>query len=109
VPDAVRDLFGRDVILGIRPESIRLDASPTSLFGLATCQAAIEASEPLGFETWVYLKAGPMVFTARGNPAQSFQPGSTLPVGFDRDQLVVFDRSSGARLFCFSSPEPGAN
>ncbi|MEX2744044.1 ABC transporter ATP-binding protein [Rhizobium mongolense] len=81
---------GRDLIYGLRPEYIALDAN-----GLP---AEIVVIEPTGYETQLIVRFGgadvSCVFRERVNA----RPGETLRVSIDASHVHLFDAESGQRL-----------
>ncbi|MBP2448477.1 ABC transporter ATP-binding protein [Rhizobium leguminosarum] len=82
--------IGRDLVYGLRPEYILLDAN-----GLP---GEIVVIEPTGYETHLTLKLGgsdvSCVFRERVNA----RPGEILRVGIDAAHVHLFDAESGQRL-----------
>ncbi len=78
-----------DVILGVRPEHIRLDGQ-----GLA---GRVDQVEPMGRET-LYLVETPMggVRALEGGAGVRFAVGDPVRIGFRPEDSVLFDRESGA-------------
>jgi multiple sugar transport system ATP-binding protein len=90
-----RNHADRPVVLGIRPEAVRLATSPEPG---RTREATVILAEPLGAETWLHLRAGTTSFTARVAPAARYHPGQQLLVGFDLEQAHLFDATSGQAI-----------
>ena len=84
---------GQAVILGIRPEDLRLDAP-----GATGVRAQVEEIEPLGSETLVSLDAAGVVLTARLEGAATVQRGAAVTVTVAPQALHWFDGSSEVRL-----------
>ncbi|MBB3644169.1 multiple sugar transport system ATP-binding protein [Rhizobium sp. BK619] len=84
------EAIGRDLVYGLRPEYILLDAN-----GLP---GEIVVIEPTGYETHLTLKLGgsdvSCVFRERVNA----RPGEILRVGIDAAHVHLFDAESGRRL-----------
>ncbi|MCX6021751.1 MAG: ATP-binding cassette domain-containing protein, partial [Chloroflexi bacterium] len=83
---------GGRVILGIRPEHLRLAHAE------GAGEAVIEVVEPLGSETLVTVRIGDTEATARIMGAAPFRMGEAVTVQFDHDYLHVFDADSGVNL-----------
>jgi|UniRef100_A0A7V3PSV4 multiple sugar transport system ATP-binding protein len=79
------------VVLGVRPEHIRIDDAGTVL-------ATVEVNEQLGNEVLVYLKIGTENCIMRTAPAQSLKPGNQVRLSFDRENIHLFDQESELRL-----------
>jgi len=100
LPAAAMDaLAGRDVVLGIRPEDVRLGADADAARGAdARVELELDAAEPMGNETIVYLRAGADEIVARVPPAALPAPGERVTASFDLARLHVFDAETGAVL-----------
>lgn len=94
---------GRPVIVGIRPEGLRLagDTSANTMSGV------VEVVEHLGNEQFVYLRLPGAIFSEAAEtqgsvarlPADArVQAGQTLAVAVDADALHVFDPTTTNRL-----------
>jgi multiple sugar transport system ATP-binding protein len=92
LPDALPTaLKGRDVVLGVRAEHIKLGAD-----GLP---GRVELIEPLGSGTLVFFDFGgaaPLV--AAVEPETGLAPGDSVRFGFDAARLHLFDAATGHRL-----------
>src|SRR5881296_2706977 len=75
---------GRRMILGIRPEDLRLDPH-------GDVQLRLDLVEPLGQEVLVCARAGGHELTARLAPGAAVQPGQEVRLGFDPQGVHFFD------------------
>ncbi len=89
---------GDSVVVGLRPEEIRPCPAGAGADGLPTFQGLIELIEPLGSETHVAIRVGEETLTCRFPPRSGAEPGATINVQFDPQQMKVFDAASGMRL-----------
>ncbi len=90
---------GRSVILGVRPEAIRLGAKPVRPSGSEpTGRAQIEVVEPLGHETIIYVSMGCYSLAVRSGSAEGLAIGDLLPVHFDQSKLQLFDKEAEQTL-----------
>jgi sn-glycerol 3-phosphate transport system ATP-binding protein len=81
------------LILGVRPESIRVVAqSATALRG------TVKNAEFMGAETFLYADtaAGPLIARISGRILR--EPGEQISLEWNRSDAVLFDQESGARL-----------
>jgi len=91
LPDEVRYPEGREAVLGIRAEHVRL--------GEGTRRARVTLTEPLGEGTLVFFDfGGEMPVVARVDPERFLAPGDDIVFGFDPAGFHLFDGDSGARL-----------
>ena len=88
--DPPAELLDRELVLGIRPEHMRLEGG-----GL---RAGVEVLEPLGNETLLYFRSGesPLVVRAAGHVAA--QVDQEVDLALDGAHIHLFDAASGANL-----------
>ncbi|MBY5360998.1 sn-glycerol-3-phosphate ABC transporter ATP-binding protein UgpC [Rhizobium leguminosarum] len=84
------DAIGRDLVYGLRPEYILLDAN-----GLP---GEIVVIEPTGYETHLILRLGGSDLSCVFRERVSARPGETLRVAIDAAHVHLFDAESGRRL-----------
>jgi multiple sugar transport system ATP-binding protein len=82
--------MGRDLVYGLRPEYILLDAN-----GLP---GEIVVIEPTGYETHLILRLGGSDLSCVFRERVSARPGETLRVAIDAAHVHLFDAESGRRL-----------
>ncbi len=84
----------KDVVIGIRPESISLEQRPDA----AAIDAAVELREMLGAEVLLHLRseAGPL--TVRAEAHTSAREGENLRVWIDENSVHLFDATTEQRL-----------
>ncbi|MCM3790303.1 sn-glycerol-3-phosphate ABC transporter ATP-binding protein UgpC [Domibacillus indicus] len=82
----------KDIILGIRPESIytNLDKSPAG----PVVDVKIEVAELLGAETLVYSSIGGTNFVARLGADIAVKSGEIMPLVLDMEKVYFFDSNS---------------
>jgi multiple sugar transport system ATP-binding protein len=78
----------RDVVLGIRPEHVRLRSRETH------GQLTLDLVEPMGSELIVYLRSAAHEIVARTPPCTLPAAGSAVDVAFDLDRVHFFDPAS---------------
>ena len=82
---------GEKVVLGVRPEDIA-DARSASDGGAPHCGSAqLEVSEPMGAETYLYLRSGAESFVARVKSGDSYTVNQNVDLCFDVDKAHLFD------------------
>jgi multiple sugar transport system ATP-binding protein len=84
----------RELILGVRPEDLRLLDSSTD----AAIDARLEVIEPVGNEVFLNLRYGSQALVARTPPRTLPELGSTLHFGFAWERLHFFDPQQGLRI-----------
>ncbi len=94
---AITALGRRDVVVGIRPEDLRLasDAPPSYSTRL---QGIVDVVEPLGSETYVVLTIAGQTVTARFPPRVSVSSGDAVDVALTPGHLHVFDAHTGTNV-----------
>ena len=90
---------GRDCLLGVRPEDVRVDASGDDAFG-----ATVYTSEPLGGETVVDLQVGHTLVKALAPPSVGAVPDATVKVALDAARLHVFTNEGETVLSAAGEP-----
>jgi len=93
---ATRDMAGRPVILGIRPEHLRL-ARPDGK-RVAPVRGRVEVAEPMGSEVIAYLRVGPHMLAAKTRPDAHPAPGSEVEMFVEIDSIKLFDPDTGENL-----------
>jgi multiple sugar transport system ATP-binding protein len=94
----------KKVVLGVRPEQLTVrelrDAAPRAEAapGIASIEANVVASEPLGPETILYLEAAGAALRARVPGFGARAPGAQVALDFDPMASLWFDAQSGARI-----------
>ncbi len=83
-----------NVVLGIRPEHISVEASGDSVENIAL----VEVAELLGAETNLFLNMGADTFIARVNPALGIKVNDKVKVQFDLGKLHLFDKETEKAL-----------
>ena len=95
--DRLRDLAGRPVILGLRPEHLRPCAPGEGRPG-AVIRAMVEVVEPMGSEINLYLNAKGVVLNARVHLDREPDVGAPYALDADMGAAHFFDADSGNTL-----------
>jgi multiple sugar transport system ATP-binding protein len=97
VPDdwrrTVEPLSGREITLGIRPESVTLAADEAGQL-----RSVIEVVEPMGSETYLNLRIGEQRAVIRVAPELKVVPEQMLSLTADPGKIHLFDAASGVAL-----------
>jgi len=90
---------GKDVILGLRPETIT-DAGLVDPQARATAhiEAEVTMIEPTGSDTFVTGRLDGATFTARTRSDAHVELGQKFPFSFNLDKAVVFDPQTTSRI-----------
>jgi multiple sugar transport system ATP-binding protein len=90
---------GKDVILGIRPESLSVNTgNHDHLPDAWKVNALVDFVEPLGSETYLHVKIQDIAFQARTKGTTTITEGDTVPLVFDLERMHLFDGTSKQRL-----------
>ena len=84
---------GKEILLGIRPESVLIDDSNEGIL------AKVEVTEMLGSETYLYLNANGNNIIARVDPSIKASVGEEIRIKFITDKIHIFDRESEKAIF----------
>ncbi|WP_329742214.1 sn-glycerol-3-phosphate ABC transporter ATP-binding protein UgpC [Dyella sp. A6] len=85
----------RQVVVGIRPEDLRLLAGDDPGMALA---ARLEVVEPVGNEVFLNLRHGELALVARTPPGTACAACDTVRLGLDPQRLHFFDPHDGTRI-----------
>ncbi|MFJ5771878.1 ABC transporter ATP-binding protein [Psychrobacillus sp. NPDC093180] len=90
--------FGKEIILGIRPEDIYTDTKDISAHVHSTFQATIDVAELMGAETYLYSTLNGSEFIARIESNSTIQPLDTISLAFDMEKAHFFDANTENRI-----------
>ena len=85
---------GQRLILGIRPERMRVSRRVTEANG-SNIEAVVKAVEAIGAETFLYLERGKQSLVARVNGEERARVKEKLAVSFDFSGAQFFDPTNG--------------
>jgi multiple sugar transport system ATP-binding protein len=88
------DYIGREVVMGIRPESMHdeeafLESMPDSIV-----KADVEVVEMLGSETYLHMFIEGVSCTARVSPRTKTRSGDTVSIAIDTNRIHLFDKDT---------------
>ena len=91
--------FGRDVVLGLRPEKISdsIDSGAAAQ-AVTNISAAIEIVEPTGPDTLVVIRLNGKETVCRVHPRNAKGSGESIELGIDTSHCVVFDPNTEQRI-----------
>ncbi len=93
---AARAFAGREVILGLRPESI--DDSPADGDGRHALEAHVEVTQPTGADTLAMIRLGGREAVARLRAETAARAGERHRFAVDMTKAVLFDPATERRL-----------
>lgn len=86
--------YGKEVIMGIRPENVHDEESYISTFPDSIIDASVEVTELMGAETYLYLDNEGHKFIARVNPRTTAKPFDVIKVAIDVTKIHIFDKDT---------------
>ncbi|HWB61236.1 MAG TPA: sn-glycerol-3-phosphate ABC transporter ATP-binding protein UgpC [Chthoniobacteraceae bacterium] len=90
--------IGKDIVLGVRPESIRMAETAAKVPG-SRFQAVVDLIEPMGAETNFYVQTGAHTIIARcETPADLRETGHRLQFDVDAAKAHLFDPATTDRI-----------
>ena len=94
VNEDLKDYVGKEIILGIRPESIHDEEMYLSNASTGVIDANVEITEMMGAETYLYLICEGIPLTARVSPRSTARPGDDIKVAIDPNRIHIFDKET---------------
>jgi len=86
---------GQPVVLGLRPESIRVGHE---VGGLTPHAGRLKVVEPLGAQNIVWIECGGLLMSSIVDAAWQGEPGQPVAFGFDASRASLFDAQAESRL-----------
>jgi len=94
VNDDLGHYVGKEIILGVRPESIHDEEMYLSNASTGVIDAYVELTEMMGAETYLYLLCEGVPLTARVSPRSTARPGDEIRVAIDPNRIHIFDKET---------------
>ena len=94
VNDNLASYVNREIILGVRPESIHDEEMYLSNATTGIIDANVEITEMMGAETYLYLVCEGIPLTARVSPRSTARPGDQIKVAIDPNRIHIFDKET---------------
>ena len=85
---------GKEIILGVRPESLHDEEMYLSNASTGVIDANVEITEMMGAETYLYLLCEGIPLTARVSPRSTARPGDDIKVAIDPNRIHIFDKET---------------
>ncbi|MDE5583046.1 MAG: sn-glycerol-3-phosphate ABC transporter ATP-binding protein UgpC [Ruminococcus sp.] len=94
VTSELQSYVGKEIILGVRPESIHEEEMYISnaTTGVIDCQ--VEITEMMGAEIYLYLICSGIPMTGRVNSRSTIRPGDEIRVAIDPNRIHIFDKET---------------
>ncbi len=84
----------KEIILGVRPESIYDEPAYIASATTGIIDANVEITEMMGAETYLYLVCEGIPLTARVSPSSTAKPGDDIKVAIDPNRIHIFDKET---------------
>ena len=88
------DYIGKDVVMGIRPESMHDEAVFLESMPDSIVNAKVEVVEMLGSETLLHMFIDDISCTAKVNPRTKTRSGDTVKIAIDTNRVHIFDKET---------------
>ena len=88
------DYIGKEVVMGIRPESMHDEAVFLESMPDSIVNAKVEVVEMLGSETLLHMFIGDISCTARVNPRTKTRSGDVVKIAIDTNRVHLFDKET---------------
>ncbi|MFN3318063.1 ABC transporter ATP-binding protein [Rhizobium sp. TH135] len=86
---------GRKVVLGVRPEHIKVDEES----GISELhEAVVDIEEPMGADNLLWLKHAGHTMSVRIGGTRRYAPGAKVRLGFDMEVASLFDAQTEERI-----------
>jgi multiple sugar transport system ATP-binding protein len=95
--DAVAPHVGRRLTFGLRPEHVGSPSAEAQSHP-QTIAADIEVIEPMGSETYLYMKVGDAGFIARVDPHRACSVGDKIDLAVMMDKAHLFNPETTERI-----------
>lgn len=89
--EALKYYVDKEVVLGIRPESIHDEEMFLSNAKTGIIEASVDVTEMLGAETFLYLTCEGIPLTARVSPRCTARPQDVVKLALDPNKIHLFD------------------
>ncbi len=84
------------ISLGVRPE----DISVRPVDGADSAEFIVDAVEPVGAESYLYLRSGDLRIVSRCDRSAAIQQGTKVAITLSQHKLHFFDGQTGERIIC---------
>jgi multiple sugar transport system ATP-binding protein len=92
----LREYLSKEIILGLRPEDIRLENDSKNSIEL---EVLIDVTEPMGNETFIYFEIEKNPFIARIKPIKDLKTNERIKLHIDPTSIYLFDKTTGKNIF----------
>ena len=91
---ALEEYYGKEVVIGIRPECIHDEEIFMQQFSDNVIEVDVDVTELMGAEIYLYLKAGEQNMTARVSSRSQARAGDRVKVAIESARIHIFDKDT---------------
>jgi multiple sugar transport system ATP-binding protein len=92
--ESIKTYINQKIILGIRPEDIYESSFAPGISEISEAALLVEVVEPMGNETFLYLKTGSHSLVARVSSREEPVIGKPLEISFDMSKVHFFNKET---------------
>ena len=92
--EALKEYYGKEVVLGIRPEGLTDEARNIEAFKDSVLEAYVDVTELMGAEIYLYLKIGETNLISRVSSRSQSRAGDKIQIAFDTSRIHIFDKDT---------------
>ncbi len=94
VNDELPNYVNKEIILGIRPESLHDEEMFLSNASTGVIDATVEITEMMGAETYLYLLCDNIPLIARVSPRSTARANDVIKIAMDPNRIHIFDKET---------------
>ena len=94
----ISEYIGKEITIGIRPESIYQDSEFANLSNAGIIEAKVELSELMGAGVYLYVSCGTTQFIATLPVNAAARPGTDVRLAVDCEKVYLFDIDTEERI-----------
>ena len=91
---ALAEYIGKDVIIGVRPESIHEEQRYIDAMPDACVETTVDITELMGAEIHLYITIDEQVVVARVSSHSKSRAGDSIKLAFDMERVHIFDKDT---------------
>ena len=91
---ALDEYYGKEVVIGIRPECIHDEEIFMEKFSENVIEVDVDVTELMGAEIYLYLTTGEQAMTARVSSRSQARAGDKIKVAIEAERIHIFDKDT---------------
>ena len=92
--ESLKDYYGKEVVIGIRPECIHDEEIFMEKFADSVIEVDVDVTELMGAEIYLYLTTGEQAMTARVSSRSQARAGDKIKVAIEAERIHIFDKDT---------------